>query len=1025
MDRSANVAVQVGKCPTVRDCSFEHNQSYPTTQKSTTRTSFGLDENAEKYPGDECSSYSKRISDRFLNKMSGVMNLSIGSSSGARDNVNVSHSKENNKSIFTVTVHEWEVLTTNKLALELLGYSASEVVGKDLRTFWIAEESSCSEMDSINSLSSDNIAIESNPGKTVDFKHKKGFSISTLMRQKVVEEPSGTKCRIVIVEPVERMSCFFDFNEQGEILYCDENFVSYHGLQIADLQSLSIQKLMPAYILPPPQGSSIPKDVRLQCTASTFANGSRFPVTVFIASQHVSKKMAGEPRRTLYQAKLWVFPHLSGVVTCKSNGEIQNVNDNLSKHLFGYSSKELRALSLFDLIPDLVQNNSTTALYGSIVPHIEMDSSLEFSSQGYDNSKNEVHDVSTAESWVELSVASNEENDNPDTPRSTDQNHSDFLNKINALLNNSTGSPVEEASHQPTVSSHYKESSSDSAIHSHASSSSSTNKYNKPNNQSSFSDYHSADASENANQVTEYRMNAESHDESSYVVVHNDTYENVSSNDTTRQNVTIPVNTVNRTPAFNRLTRISEAASTSTPLEQGRSSSRISDHENVTNNLQNGFFRSKFKHKHGALMDFCYELNKVNIAGTPDQMLYFRVFAQTLPTPKYSFDGFNSTLMSTASTLPSLNASTKSSLHGTGSLDGSQNEIEAFEDHIEKQAIEGEFSTRYTLVKQIGRGAFGFVQTATCQRTSEEFVVKFIQKERILDECWVYDDEIESMIPLEIDFLVRFDHPNIIKVVDYFENKSFFSMVMPKHGMNGMDLFEFIDRTNNGDDRTIGEPLSSYMFRQIVSAVSYLHARSILHRDVKDENVIIDERFRCKLIDFGSATFFKPGQVFSTFCGTLEYCSPEVLLGNKYRGPELEMWSLGVTLYTIVFGENPFRDVDETIACEIKPPFAVTKGLAAVLQGLLHPHPEWRSTVKDLLESKWINQVVYVEDYHWDDMIINTKESFHTSSVHENHPEFDEENLHNEFSELSIANNKQGGGKRYALRPVTNLNNTI
>lgn len=133
----------------------------------------------------------------------------------------------------------------------------------------------------------------------------------------------------------------------------------------------------------------ISQDVRLQYTTSTFVTGSRFPVTVVITSQQVSKKMVGgrislnfyyeptalghrylndgdsvchfditgkmsdcnrffsEPRRTLYKAKLWVFPHLSGVITCKSTGEIQNVNDNLSKHLFGYSAKELRALVSF------------------------------------------------------------------------------------------------------------------------------------------------------------------------------------------------------------------------------------------------------------------------------------------------------------------------------------------------------------------------------------------------------------------------------------------------------------------------------------------------------------------------------------------------------------------------------------------------------------------------------------------------------------------------------------------------------
>ena len=231
------------------------------------------------------------------------------------------------------------------------------------------------------------------------------------------------------------------------------------------------------------------------------------------------------------------------------------------------------------------------------------------------------------------------------------------------------------------------------------------------------------------------------------------------------------------------------------------------------------------------------------------------------------------------------------------------------------------YLNEYEDLRTLGRGASGFVQLAKRKKLEKfEVVTKYILKTRIYKENWINDNRYGT-IPLEISILCKLDHPNIIKVLEVFQDNDYVQMVMEKHGV-GMDLFEFIDRQR----RIVDEGLASYIFRQIVSAISYLHSNNIVHRDIKDENIVINENFQIKLIDFGSATYVVQGKKFATFCGTIDYCSPDVLLGNKYYGPELDCWTCGIALYTLVFSENPFFDAEETIECILKPPFKVSKG---------------------------------------------------------------------------------------------------
>ena len=105
------------------------------------------------------------------------------------------------------------------------------------------------------------------------------------------------------------------------------------------------------------------------------------------------------------------------------------------------------------------------------------------------------------------------------------------------------------------------------------------------------------------------------------------------------------------------------------------------------------------------------------------------------------------------------------------------------------------------------------------------------------------------------------------------------------------------------------------------------------------------------------AHYIEKGKLFDTFCGTLEYCAPEVLMGNPYAGKELDMFALGVTLFTLVFGERPFFDVEETIAGVLCPPFEVNGLCSSALLWILDCDPKQRATAQEMMAHDWVTKV--------------------------------------------------------------------
>ena len=153
----------------------------------------------------------------------------------------------------------------------------------------------------------------------------------------------------------------------------------------------------------------------------------------------------------------------------------------------------------------------------------------------------------------------------------------------------------------------------------------------------------------------------------------------------------------------------------------------------------------------------------------------------------------------------------------------------------------------------------------------------------------------------EIECMDIIAHPNIITVLDVVEDEENISIVMP-YGAAG-DLYHYL--------LTCGPlPLSivKRIFNQLISAVHHCHSLGIIHQDIKLENIILDRNHDIYLIDFGLAIKMDVNERVITSCGSAEYAAPEILISKAHCGPSVDIWSMGVILFTLLTGELPFTD---------------------------------------------------------------------------------------------------------------------
>ena len=183
----------------------------------------------------------------------------------------------------------------------------------------------------------------------------------------------------------------------------------------------------------------------------------------------------------------------------------------------------------------------------------------------------------------------------------------------------------------------------------------------------------------------------------------------------------------------------------------------------------------------------------------------------------------------------------------------------------------------FVILEDMGQGAYGQVKLARYKNNvGRKVVLKYVTKRRILVDTWTRDRRLGT-VPLEIhvlDYLRRdgLKHPNIVEMEDFFEDETNYYIEMAPHGLPGMDLFDYIElRTNMEEDECRS------IFVQVAKAIHHLHVTAkVVHRDIKDENVILDGEGHIKLIDFGSAAYIKSGP-FDVFVGTVGINPPPPL----------------------------------------------------------------------------------------------------------------------------------------------------
>ncbi|XP_017100263.2 uncharacterized protein Nuak isoform X3 [Drosophila bipectinata] len=255
---------------------------------------------------------------------------------------------------------------------------------------------------------------------------------------------------------------------------------------------------------------------------------------------------------------------------------------------------------------------------------------------------------------------------------------------------------------------------------------------------------------------------------------------------------------------------------------------------------------------------------------------------------------------------------------------------------------------RFDIIKKLGQGTYGKVQLGINKETGQEVAIKTIKK------CKIEAEADLVRIRREVQIMSSVQHPNIIHIYEVFENRE--KMVLVMEFAAGGELYDYLS-----ERKVLSEEEARRIFRQVATAVYYCHKHKICHRDLKLENILLDEKGNAKIADFGLSNVFDAGRLLATFCGSPLYASPEIVEGTPYQGPEVDCWSLGVLLYTLVYGSMPFdgsnfkRLVKQISQGDYYEPRKPSRA-STLIREMLTVCPRKRATIEQICSHWWVNE---------------------------------------------------------------------